>query len=108
MLLADTPAFQRAVPSKLVEYLACGLPVVTTDLPRQGGVVRDSGAGVVVPTGDDASVGAAVATALNRWVEHPEELRAARAAARVAGSTGTVARAPELYAAFADAVGEQL
>ncbi len=62
LLLADTPAFVDALPSKLHEYLACGLAVITTDLPRQAELVRASGAGVVVPgwggTGSEVSVGA--------------------------------------------------
>ncbi len=67
LLLADTPAFAEAMPSKLGEYLACGLPVITTDLRRQAAVVRDSGAGVVVPAGGDESVGEAVAQVLRDW-----------------------------------------
>src|SRR5690606_12171190 len=34
LLLDSTPAFRQAVPSKLYEYMACGLAVVATDLPR--------------------------------------------------------------------------
>jgi len=59
LLLHDTPAFREALPSKVGEYLACGLPVVTTDLPRQAALVRGvsgrGAAGVVVGVGDDVS-----------------------------------------------------
>ena len=48
-LLDDTPAFRDAVPSKLYEYLAAGLAVVTTPLPRAAAIVTESAAGVVVP-----------------------------------------------------------
>jgi len=36
-------------PTKAVEYLACGLPVVANDQPDQAHVVRSSGGGVLVP-----------------------------------------------------------
>jgi glycosyltransferase involved in cell wall biosynthesis len=54
-LLSDTPAFRAAVPSKVYEYLACGLAVMTTSLPRVVELIADAGAGWVVdgvaPTG---------------------------------------------------------
>ncbi|MBK9100443.1 MAG: glycosyltransferase [Austwickia sp.] len=82
LLLADTPAFAEALPSKLHEYLACGLAVVTTDLPRSAALVRESGAGAVVPAGgSDADVGAAVAEILRGWSADPTSLDAARAGA---------------------------
>ncbi|SOC52392.1 glycosyltransferase [Ornithinimicrobium cerasi] len=102
LLLADTPAFRRAVPSKLHEYLACGLPVVSTDLPRQSAVLKASGAGALVPVGDDTTVGAAVADLLNAWAACPAPLLELRAHARAA-SVGD----EELhghYDRFADAV----
>ncbi|MGC5583363.1 glycosyltransferase [Ornithinimicrobium sp. W1679] len=108
VLLADTPAFRRAVPSKLAEYLACGLPVVTTDLPRQADVVGTTGAGSVVPTGDDEQVGAAVAEVLRGWSQQPGTLSMARESARREGSCGPAAQAPALYQAFAGAVADLL
>jgi glycosyltransferase involved in cell wall biosynthesis len=75
-LLDDTPAFRAAVPSKLYEYLGCGLAVVTTPLPRMAALVDSSGAGVVVP---DAS---AASDTLRRWRDRPEQLRDHRDAAR--------------------------
>jgi glycosyltransferase involved in cell wall biosynthesis len=74
-LLEDTPAFRDAVPSKLYEYLACGLAVVTTPLPRAAAIVTDSGAGVVVP---DAAV---LSATLRGWAGRPAELEPLRAAA---------------------------
>jgi glycosyltransferase involved in cell wall biosynthesis len=55
-LLDDTPAFRDAVPSKLYEYAAVGLPSVATPLPRVVELLGESGAGVVV---DDAAAAAA-------------------------------------------------
>lgn len=75
LLLEDTPAFRAAVPSKLYEYLACGLAVVTTDLPRSAALVRATGAGVVVDGSADA------ARALRSWEQSPHELERCRDAA---------------------------
>lgn len=47
-LLANTPAFAEAMPSKIYEYLACGLPTVATPLPRVAELLHRTGAGVVV------------------------------------------------------------
>lgn len=79
-LLDDTPAFRDALPSKLYEYLGCGLAVVVTDLPRQAALVTRAGAGEVVPAGPGA--GSAAGEVLRRWSGDPAELDAARAAAR--------------------------
>lgn len=76
VLLDDTPAFREAVPSKLYEYLAVGLAVVATPLPRMAELVKESGAGEVV-----ADPAAASAT-LRRWSEQYEELLQARRGAR--------------------------
>jgi glycosyltransferase involved in cell wall biosynthesis len=47
-LLEPTAAFRRALPSKIYEYLACGLPVLTSDLPRPAALIGGAGAGAVV------------------------------------------------------------
>jgi glycosyltransferase involved in cell wall biosynthesis len=80
LLLEPTPAFREAMPSKLYEYLACGLPVVATPLPRVADLLATTGAGVVV---DDAS---GVTAILRRWLLQPEELGTLRAAALEAAS----------------------
>ena len=76
VLLEPTPAFMAGLPSKLYEYLACGLAVLATPLPRQAQLVRTTGAGRVV-----ADAGAA-ADVLNEWAQDPAGLDASRAAAR--------------------------
>jgi glycosyltransferase involved in cell wall biosynthesis len=70
LLLEDTPAFRDAVPTKLYEYLACGLAVLATPLPRVQAIVAESGAGVVVT--DAAGAGAA----LRAWGADPTRLAA--------------------------------
>jgi glycosyltransferase involved in cell wall biosynthesis len=46
-----TPIFEVASPTKLVEYMALGLPVVANDQPEQRLVLRESRAGVCTPWG---------------------------------------------------------
>ncbi|HET7901318.1 MAG TPA: glycosyltransferase [Candidatus Nanopelagicales bacterium] len=92
-LLHDTPAFRDAVPTKVYEYLGCGLPVVATPLRRQAELVTSAGAGVVVA---DA---AAAAAALTAYVADPALLAAHRDAARAWSGEDAAA-----YDAFVDAV----
>lgn len=101
-LLADTPAFQRAVPSKLFEYLAAGLGVLATPLPPMVETVTKSGAGRLVRDSAEA------ADALNHWSAHPEELYAARAAAAAWASARRPAVSPydELARALAQSLEE--
>ena len=54
-LLHDTPAFRDAVPTKVYEYLACGLAVLATPLPRVVQLLRDSGGGRTVRNVDQAA-----------------------------------------------------
>lgn len=50
--LHDAANFRPSMPTKIVEYLAHGVPVITTPLPMAVDLVRRSGAGVVVPFND--------------------------------------------------------
>ena len=50
-LLHDEPNYRHSRPTKVIEYLAQGVPVVTTPLPLASRIVTDSGGGVVVPFG---------------------------------------------------------
>jgi len=45
------PLLMSTSPTKLVEYLALGLPVVASDHPEQRAILRESGAGVCAPWG---------------------------------------------------------
>lgn len=54
-LLHDTPNYRHSMPTKVVEYMAHGLPVVTTPNPLARALVTDrpeGPAGMVVPFGD--------------------------------------------------------
>jgi len=55
-LLHDEPNYRHSQPTKVLEYMAHGVPVVTTPLPRAQSVVDTYGSGVVVPFNDPAAV----------------------------------------------------
>ena len=48
------PTYLSATPTKLVEYLAMGRPVVASDHPDQRRVIEGNGAGVIVPANAEA------------------------------------------------------
>ena len=80
-LLDSTPAFLEAVPTKVYEYAAAHLAVLTTPLPRPAELVADHQFGLVVADARTA------AEAMINWANQPELLMAARAnAARWATS----------------------
>jgi glycosyltransferase involved in cell wall biosynthesis len=59
-LLHDQPNYAHSMPTKVLEYMAHGLPVVTTPNPLAEHLVRASGGGVVVAFGDTAATADAV------------------------------------------------
>lgn len=64
--IAPTSARLRArtgvVPLKLFEAMACGVPVIVSDLPGQADIVSQYGCGLVVPSDDPSAIASAVAT----------------------------------------------
>ncbi len=76
--------YDRAVPTKLVEAMAAGRPVVASDLGRMGAMVRAARCGLVVPPADvDAH-----ARALEQLLGDPEEAARLGAAGRAAFAAG--------------------
>ncbi|MEU3979035.1 glycosyltransferase family 4 protein [Streptomyces sp. NPDC026672] len=74
-LLHDQPNYRHSRPTKVVEYMAHGVPVVTTPNPLAVELVERHGCGLVVPYEDPASA----ATAVRRLRTDPElRLRTAR------------------------------
>src|SRR5262249_57365765 len=49
-------------PLKLYETMACGIPVIATDLPGLGDVVRAGQCGIVIPCDDAGALAPPVAT----------------------------------------------
>lgn len=74
-LLEPTPAFVTAMPTKIYEYLACQLAVLTTPLPRAAALVSEAGAGAVVCDVDAAS------NMLRAWGRDPKAVIEHRSAA---------------------------
>jgi glycosyltransferase involved in cell wall biosynthesis len=63
-LLHDEPNYRVSLPTKVVEYMANGVPVVTTPLPLARDLVEQAGCGIVVPFRD---AGAAADAVLSLW-----------------------------------------
>lgn len=59
-LLHDEPNYRHSMPTKLLEYLAQGVPFVSTPLPLAVDLAERSGGGVIVPFDDVAAVREAV------------------------------------------------
>ena len=59
-LLRDLPNYRHSVPTKILEYMARGVPVITTPLPEARAIVERHGCGIVVPFDDPAAVVTAV------------------------------------------------
>ena len=59
-LLQDEPNFRHSLPTKVVEYMARGVPVVSTPLPNAVDLVLRHDCGFVVPFGDAAGPARAI------------------------------------------------
>ncbi|HEY8810767.1 MAG TPA: glycosyltransferase, partial [Solirubrobacterales bacterium] len=83
-LLADSCENHRlALPNKLFEYVAAGLPVVVSDLPEASRLVRAHGIGWCADGADPESVAAALCTALAHQDDEGLAKRLARAASEL-------------------------
>ena len=58
---AKSPHTETTVPHKLFQYMALSKPVIATDVGPLERIVEETGAGVVVPAGDEAAMAAALA-----------------------------------------------
>jgi glycosyltransferase involved in cell wall biosynthesis len=59
-LLQDEPNFRHSMPTKVAEYMARGVPVVSTPLPLAVDLVTAADGGFVVPFNDPRAVADAV------------------------------------------------
>lgn len=69
----DGRSASGVAPLKLFEAMACGTPVIASELPFQSDIVRQAGAGLVVPSASPAAIAAAV-RALGEAPEKAAEL----------------------------------
>lgn len=81
-LLHDVPNYRHSMPTKVLEYMERGLPVVTTPLPLARAVVQEHRCGTVVPFRDPAAVADAVRALLADPAEQQRQAARARSAAR--------------------------
>lgn len=94
-LLADTPAFRDAVPSKLSEYLTVGIVPLVSPRPRSAALVEEAGAGFV------AESPAAASAVLNELAAEPATHAAHRAAALAWSARHRAEESPYVAAARA-------
>ncbi|WP_131742576.1 glycosyltransferase family 4 protein [Actinomadura roseirufa] len=59
-LLHDEPNYRHSMPTKVVEYMARGVPVISTPNPPAVEIVEPSGCGLIVPFRDPVAAAAAV------------------------------------------------
>lgn len=115
-LLHSTPAFESAIPSKIYEYLACGMPVLSSPIKRAAELVEKAGAGAVVAdateagerlrawSGESRAEFELLRNAANEWAErdlgatNPHDLFAEAIAELVADAHGRRAAVGEVVA----------
>jgi glycosyltransferase involved in cell wall biosynthesis len=61
-LLGDEPNYRASMPTKVIEYMSRGVPVISTPLPLPQRLIEDTRAGLVVPFGDGLEAAEAVLT----------------------------------------------
>jgi len=67
--VAPFEGLRKASPIKIFEYLACGRPVVASEIDEVGAFLRETHTGIAVPPGDSAKLENAI-----KWIlDHPEQ-----------------------------------
>lgn len=60
--VAVLPSYREGLPKSLLEAAACGLPIITTDVPGCREIVKDNINGILVPLKDPVALAAAIKT----------------------------------------------
>ncbi|WP_217427139.1 glycosyltransferase family 4 protein [Pandoraea eparura] len=66
VVLKPVPSYKDALPVKMFEYMASGIPVIASDFPLWRSIVDGSGCGVCVPPDSPEAIAQAVVSLLNR------------------------------------------
>ncbi|WP_033423901.1 glycosyltransferase family 4 protein [Actinomadura flavalba] len=59
-LLHDEPNYRHSIPTKIIEYMAHGIPVITTPLPAARTIIDRDACGIMVPFHDPPTAAAAI------------------------------------------------
>ena len=65
------PLYQEGISTKTIEYMACGKPVIVSDLPLTADIIREAQCGILVEPCDASAHASAILYLLN----HPEEAK---------------------------------
>jgi glycosyltransferase involved in cell wall biosynthesis len=98
-LLRDLPNYQESLPTKVIEYLALGIPVVASDLPGTRAAVEGMKAVILVNPGDTEAAALALDTATS-------DLRPAAAEQAAVVRESRVWPAAEVGAVYLAAIGK--
>jgi glycosyltransferase involved in cell wall biosynthesis len=97
-LLHPEPNYLHALPTKLFEYMAAGLPVIASDLPVSREIVEQAGCGIVVAHGDSQALTGALSQLASDSAEaRAMGMRGLAAASRLYNWDHDAARLVELY-----------
>ncbi|MEI6693788.1 MAG: glycosyltransferase [Actinomycetes bacterium] len=80
-LLHDEPNYRHSQPTKIIEYMAHGIPVITTPLPVAIDIIDDAQCGLIVPFENPAAAAAAILSLKNDQTRRQELGRAGHDAA---------------------------
>jgi glycosyltransferase involved in cell wall biosynthesis len=72
LLLKPVPHEMVTLPIKLFEYMAAGLPIISSDFPLWREIIDDAGCGILVDPEDSG----AIAEAMQWILDHPDEAQA--------------------------------
>jgi glycosyltransferase involved in cell wall biosynthesis len=99
-IVPSSASYIHSLPNKLFEYIMAGLPVVVSDFPEMGSVVRQTDVGEVCDPTDPADI----ATAITKIIDDPERSEQCRANTLAAAERYNWdvegARLLDIYAAF--------
>lgn len=72
---ADNPLFSMTIPAKLQSYMACGMPILATACGETEKIIKESGCGLVSPTGDSVSLAQSVLELIGLSSTHKNVLK---------------------------------
>lgn len=93
VLCSESEGFSNAI----IEYLACGVPVVCTNVGGNAEIVRDGYNGYLVPVGDSSRLAAAIVTVLRARSSNDDLQRNALATAKRYSLESMIAEYDSLY-----------